>query len=147
MERGDHGVLRFFAEAEIQRQGDGVRVIGFGGGEVALLKAEALAVIGLGVHGDVVHVYADAVRAQVVKDLAAGFAAFRLHIFRLYLDGIEMQGGLVGGMAVGQGKGQVGEQGVVALGELVAVGNKFVQPRHLAHAEGGLQLGHAVVVA
>ena len=99
--RGDHGILFCFAQAEIQRQGDGAGVVGFGGGEVALLKAEALAVIGLGVHGDVVHVYADAVASQVVKDLPARFAAFRLHIFRLYLDGVEMQGGEVVGMAVG----------------------------------------------
>lgn len=126
MERGDYAVLRFFAEAEIQRQGDGAGVIGFGGGEVALFKAEALAVVGLGVHGDVVHVDADAVFAQVVKDLAAGFAAFRLHIFRLYLDGVEMQRGLVVGMAVGQGERQVGKQGVVAGGERVAAGDEFV---------------------
>ena len=126
MERGDYAVLLFFAEAEIQRQADGAGVVGFGGGEVALLKAEALAVIGLGVHRDVVHVCADAVGAQVVKDLAAGLAASRLHIFRLYLDGVEMQGGLVGGIAVGQDKGQIGKQFVVAGGKRVAAGDKFV---------------------
>lgn len=146
-ERGDHGVLLGFAKVKIQRQGDGAGVVGFGGGEVALLKAEALAVIGLGVHGDVVHVRADAVASQVVKDLPARFAAFRLHIFRLYLDGVEMQRGLVGGIAVGQDKGQIGKQFVVAGGKRVAAFDKFVQPRHLAHAEGGLQFGHAVVVA
>ena len=142
LERGDYAVLFFFTKGKIQWQGDGAVVIGFGGGEVALFKAEALAVVGLGVDGDIVHVCADAVGAQVVKNLLARFAAFRLH-----LDGVKVQGGAVVWVAVGQGERQVGEQGIVAVGKGVAARDKFVQPRHLAYAEGGLQFGHAVVVA
>ena len=129
-------------QPEIQRNADCARIIGFGGGEVADFEAEMLAVVGLGVDGDVVYVCTDAVLPQEVEHLAAGFAAVGAH-----LHGIKMQGGAAFRMALRQDERQAGQQAVVSRGELVAAGDEFVDAGHLAHAEGGLQFGHAVVVA
>ena len=93
-------------------------------------------------HGDVVHVGADAVLPQKVEHLAAGFAAVGAH-----LHGIEVQGGAILRVALRQDKRQTGQQAVVSRGKFVATGDEFVDALHLAHAEGGLQFGHVVVVA
>ena len=135
-------ILFGFGQPEIQRDADCASVVGFGGREVARLKAEVLAVIRLGVHGNVVHIGADAVLPQEVEHLAACFAAVGAH-----LRGIEVQGGAVLRVALRQNKRQVGKQAVVSRGQIVAAGEELVDAGHLAHSEGGLQFGHAVVVA
>ena len=97
-----HFILFGFGQPEIQRNADCAGVVGFGGREVARLKAEVLAVVGLGVDRDVVHIDANAVLPQKVKHLAACFAAVGAHLHR-----VKMQGGAAFRMALRQDERQV----------------------------------------
>ena len=62
-------------------------------------------------------------------------------------DGVKVERGVPVGGNGGELDGKIGEELVVALGELVATVDKFIEALELAVPEGGLEIRHAVVVA
>ena len=63
------------------------------------------------------------------------------------LDGVEVQRRLMRRIAIGQAQGQGGEAPVIARGQALAARDIVVEPLQLALAQGGLDVGHAIVEA
>lgn len=112
------------------------------GGKVSVAKPK-LSIVGLGMDRDVVELHANPRFSQLLKDLPMG----ELQPLQPQADNVEVKSRIGVVAPVGGNQVKVGEKGVIALGKLMAAGDKVVEAAHLARPEGRLDVCHAVIEA